>query len=192
MSAQVCILIIVVVIFMAILFRKIVRTDARDDFRIKNILKYSDTEENSTSDYQNIQKSVQESMNFSSNNEYKTEVHSEKDSLSQDIQPEPKQQENIHYSKDFHENTYEEKINDERYIKSDDYFEKYESPNNIKDKKIKKDVHQMIKSFYKGITFTIGILVCLYALFGVIKFAQTTDDAIIYSIWLLIGVILIK
>ena len=65
-------------------------------------------------------------------------------------------------------------------------------PNNIKDKKIKKDVLQMIKSFYKGITFTIGILVCLYSLFGVIKFAQTTDDAIIYSIWLLIGVILIK
>lgn len=49
-----------------------------------------------------------------------------------------------------------------------------------------------VKTFWKGITFTLGAFLCLYAAYGIITQAQTPNDALLYSIWLLIGVILIK
>lgn len=177
MSAQVCLLIIVIVVSMAILFRKIVRTDARDDFKIKNILRYNDEER--VNEYVNNEPEKETVYN---NYEYKTEAHLNNNS--DDLPPQKEIYSEVNDYKEKNDNKADEGFNGA--------YEIYENPKNIQNKKIKKDIIQMIKSFYRGITFTIGLLVCLYSLFGIIKFVQTTDDAIIYSIWLLIGVILIK
>ncbi|MCD8378592.1 MAG: hypothetical protein LUB59_07390 [Candidatus Gastranaerophilales bacterium] len=55
-----------------------------------------------------------------------------------------------------------------------------------------KSIFDYLKMFWHGITFIIGVFVCIYSLIGILYYIQTTNDAIIYSIWLLIGVILIK
>ena len=56
----------------------------------------------------------------------------------------------------------------------------------------KKGFTDYVKMFWKGITFSIGALITLYSFYGLTHFVQTSNDAILYSIWLLVGVILIK
>lgn len=170
MSAKLCLLIIAVAVSFAIFFRKIVRADARDDFRIKNILRHSSEAEDN---YDSMRENVEKSMNFSGSDEFKTEtdISSEKN----DIPPQ---------KKIYNEPNATENVNNNFAEVHENYSHK-----NIKKKK---DIAQMIKSFYRGITFAIGLLVSVYSLVGIIYFVQNTDDAIIYSLWLLIGVVLIK
>ena len=120
------------------------------------------------------------------------------------------------------EPVYYEKINDDAcepdYDTTDDYEEEFTAkksidfdnfddeedddddlkytPKNKETKIVKKSfgssLFSLIKTFWRGITFSLGALICLYAFYGVVAQAQTSNDALLYSIWLLIGVILIK
>ena len=49
-----------------------------------------------------------------------------------------------------------------------------------------------VKTFWRSITFTIGVVICLCALYCLTAQIANSNDAVVYSIWLLIGVILIK
>ena len=68
---------------------------------------------------------------------------------------------------------------------------KYQEPKVVKKSPLL-NLFGLVKTFWRGITFSLGALICLYAFYGVVAQAQTSNDALLYSIWLLIGVILIK
>jgi hypothetical protein len=72
-----------------------------------------------------------------------------------------------------------------------DYQSKEQEPKVVK-KSLALNLFGFVKTFWRGITFSLGALICLYAFYGVVAQAETSNDALLYSIWLLIGVILIK
>lgn len=206
-------------------FTKTVSNDAKNDYRIRDILTNSKTvtkpeateekepaavaatPKQSFEEYQNehnIYEELAAKQKESGYSSYSTTTHTT-ESKNESAQEKPKFAE---------EKIYYEKINDDAcpYSKDDDddddYYEKepkmtYNSNNTKYQKdfeekeeplyqKPRKNLFDYIKTFWKGITFAIGLLVCLYAFGGLAYNVQTSNDAIVYSIWLLIGVILIK
>lgn len=189
-------------------FKKTVSNDATNDYRIRDILSRQEDEELSlkkptpqkeeqipepvgacvNKEYENS--SAEQSYSYHTNS-YSTTAH-----------------ENTEETEPVEEKVFYEKINDdacENYNKfdeedlyeDDEYTdEDYTEIDNEKSvhKPIlkKRSLFDYVKTFWHGITFTIGILVCLYSFFGIATQVQTSNDAIIYSIWLLIGVVLIK
>lgn len=202
-------------------FTKTVSNDAKNDYRIRDILTNSKTvtkqeqpeeepvavaaaPKQSFEEYQNEHNVYEElvaKQKQTSYSSYSTTTH-ETESKKEPAQEKPKFDE---------EKVYYEKINDDAcpYSKDDDddyydeepktiYNNNTEYKNNFEEseqplfQKPRKNLFDYIKTFWKGITFTIGLLVCLYAFGGLAYNVQTSNDAIVYSIWLLIGVILIK
>jgi len=53
-------------------------------------------------------------------------------------------------------------------------------------------VFDYIKTFWKGMTFALGVPALIYGLFSFITNAPTMTEKLTYSIWMLLGVILIK
>lgn len=153
----------------------------------------------------------EQKVNYSySTNTYSTSTHSDNETKTTN--------EKNTYEYD-NEPVYYEKINDDAcepdYKPDDDFDEEYQSTAYQKDyndfvedepqpshtkyqepKVVKKspllNLFGLVKTFWRGITFSLGALICLYAFYGVVAQAQTSNDALLYSIWLLIGVILIK
>lgn len=205
------------------IFTKTVSTDAKDDYRIRDILTnkknetqkeeieepvpVAETPKQSFEEYQNehnIYEEIAAKQNHSGyHSSYSTTTHISEDSNKNSN--ETYKQENVYY----------EKINDDacpeeetKTVYSNDTYE--EEQGSFMDKKLKNSIYKeedetltpkekpykslfdYVKTFWRGITFTVGLLVCLYAFGGLAYNVQTSNDAIVYSIWLLIGVILIK
>ncbi|GEM_PF-5732871 len=55
-----------------------------------------------------------------------------------------------------------------------------------------KGVMSYIKTFWRGITFTLGGLACLYGLYMFMASASMGADTLVATLWVLIGVILVK
>ncbi len=199
----------------AFIFAKTVSNDAKNDYSIRDILSNNDDSEpviiekqiveaprqeykeetniydeiirkqqaQQTAQNQQIQENQQEQTSY--NNAYSTTTHEDT----------PK-----HERSNYEQQVFYEKINDDACPydkdenKDDDYFEDddYEQEKPIKTVKKRRSLFDYVKTFWHGITFTIGIIICIYSFIGISTQVQTSNDAIIYSIWLLIGVILIK
>lgn len=199
MSIQLFIVVVIIISICTIIFTKTVSNDAKNDFKIRDILSNNDesesvksifepvksvNEEKSFEDFENqknIYEEISEEQNKKEKQDYNTTIHS----AQKQEEPEIDQEEDVYY----------EKINDEAC--SEEYNEKYKEDDEYEQMLYKKPVvrgslFDYVKTFWRGITFTIGLLVCLYSVIGIAYQVQTSNDAIIYSLWLLIGVILIK
>lgn len=225
MSASVCLIIIAIFILCVVVFTKTVSNDAKNDFKIRDILSNSEPfeepiEEETISNKLNLkQKPIQETYkeihhetSQQPQEEFVTTIHEEKYYNSEDKSYSGLKQEESYYEKSRYVET--DKFDDNnKNIKPNsncqkpDYIEQeYIETEDINDKAIaglrfKKDTSMLspvknalwyVKTFWRGITFTLGLLTALYSLYGIAFYVQTSNDAVIYSIWLLIGVILIK
>lgn len=111
------------------------------------------------------------------------------------------------HTKSYNNDVYYEKINDDacevedeedeeesKIFNSKSYDDEPEEYNYKSEKTItkpSKTIVDYIKTFWRGVTFTAGLLFSLYALYGFTS-VHDSNDAVIYSIWLLAGVILLK
>lgn len=196
MSVSLIIVLVVVVIFCVIVFQKTVAGDAENDFKIRDVLSRPDIlEEDKPSVEQeySYQEKVEDSFYATSNNhivepeentsldyeEFKTNSHEDdlKENKSEEI-----------FRKEIEESIKEEPKKSV-YVQKDS--SKYIEKEKIVDKK-SKNFFEYVKMFWRGVTFTVGMLICLASVFGIFVHTQTSNDALIYSIWALIGVILIK
>ena len=202
MSTSLWIIIAVITIISIIIFKKTVSSDAENDFKIRDILSGNSYEEEPEPTQQPIktQKSVEEDYLNPQKNIYE-EIeeleHKQTTKQSQEYsQPKQEYSTQTHNEQEFHtetQNNYEYSAqNSYKQPQSKTMFEK-EFQNVEKEYKTKKKgLADYIKMFWKGITFSIGALITLYSFYGLTHFVQTSNDAILYSIWLLVGVILIK
>lgn len=199
-------------------FTKTVSSDAKNDYKIRDILANArseapkkETEEEPVPVAAAPKQSFEEYQN--EHNVYEELVAKQKEagyqSYSTTTHEDEKDEEEHFFTQ---EKVYYEKINDDACPESetkdvypdDDETEtmsgkKYSETlydeideDYIPKKKPYKSLFDYVKTFWKGITFTVGLLVCLYAFGGLAYNVQTSNDAIVFSIWLLIGVILIK
>ena len=202
MSTSLWIIIAVITIISIIIFKKTVSSDAENDFKIRDILSGNSYEEeteptpqpiktqkNIEADYLNPQKNIYE--------EIEELEHKQSTQQTQEYsQPKQEYSTQTHNEQEFHTETqdnYEYSAqNSYKQPQSKTMFEK-EFQNIEKEYKTKKKgLADYVKMFWKGITFSIGALITLYSFYGLTHFVQTSNDAILYSIWLLVGVILIK
>lgn len=202
MSTSLWIIIAVITIISIIIFKKTVSSDAENDFKIRDILSGNSYEEepeqtpqpiktqkNIEADYLNPQKNIYE--------EIEELEHKQSTQQAQEYsQPKQEYSTQTHNEQEFHtetQNNYEYSTqNSYKQPQSKTMFEK-EFQNIEKEYKVKKKgFTDYVKMFWKGITFSIGALITLYSFYGLTHFVQTSNDAILYSIWLLVGVILIK
>ncbi len=202
MSTSLWIIIAVITIISIIIFKKTVSSDAENDFKIRDILSGNSYEEepepnpqpiktqkNIEADYLNPQKNIYE--------EIEELEHKQSTQQAQEYsQPKQEYSTQTHNEQEFHtetQNNYEYSAqNSYKQPQSKTMFEK-EFQNIEKEYKVKKKgFADYVKMFWKGITFSIGALITLYSFYGLTHFVQTSNDAILYSIWLLVGVILIK
>lgn len=202
MSTSLWIIIAVITIISIIIFKKTVSSDAENDFKIRDILSGNSYEEepeptpqqiktqkNIETDYLNPQKNIYE--------EIEELEHKQSTQQAQEYsQPKQEYSTQTHNEQEFHtetQNNYEYSAqNSYKQPQSKTMFEK-EFQNIEKEYKVKKKgFTDYVKMFWKGITFSIGALITLYSFYGLTHFVQTSNDAILYSIWLLVGVILIK
>ncbi|MCM1264680.1 MAG: hypothetical protein NC200_00650 [Candidatus Gastranaerophilales bacterium] len=188
MTTSLWVILTLVTILCIVIFKKTVSNDAENDFKIRDVLSRPDVDEPEHIEEQfksepepvaefeqkieNFKKIQQEPVQEKLDCEYRTNVH-EKQIIEEDL------------NESYQEESGEEKV----------FYDKEFSKEILKDKNIAKKkfgLFDYVRVFWRSITFTVGILVCLYSLFGILRYVQTSNDAIIYSIWLLIGVILIK
>ena len=201
MTTSLWIIIAVVSIVCIIIFKKTVTNDAENDFKIRDVLSRPDLseEENSLTETfnnevepQSIQKPMSQEMN--------KQLYTEPENIYENLQ---KQQYEAEYKTNIHEETVMEKslnhsYQEQKSDKEDDdsiHYDKdfsYEIKKEKTPVKKKNNMFDYVRIFWRGITFAIGVLVCLYSLLGLTHYVQTSNDAIIYSLWLLIGVILVK
>ena len=185
-------------------FAKTVSNDAKNDFRLRDILANSTNETETPRKPQPRVKTEEATVeNVYANNIYEEIVNNKE-----------KEQQTINYSTTAHEtptyNTEEEtpkynqevhyeKINDDACPEDEDNYDseyeealyKMKNPKFVPAKP-SRNFFGYIKTFWRGITFTVGLLVSVYSFIGLAYNVQTSNDALIYSLWLLIGVILIK
>ena len=202
MSLSVLIVAIILLSMCVYVFTKTVSNDAKNDFKLRDIL--YDSNENNTELYQkklkeniqyskdatvekvyanNIYEELANEQNYQTNkNTYSTTAHDMNEKFSEES------------SSQYNDDTYYEKINDDPIEEEEQEIETtqkttYKQP--IYSPK-KRNLADYVKTFWRGITFSIGALVCVYSFIGLAYNVQTSNDALVYSIWLLIGVILIK
>ncbi|MCR5265876.1 MAG: hypothetical protein K6E29_04700 [Cyanobacteria bacterium RUI128] len=198
-------------------FTKTVSSDAKNDYRIRDILANAKSEapkpepaeepvpvaaapKQSFEEYQNEHNVYEElvaKQKEAGYQSYSTTTHEDKKEEEQFFTQEKVYYEKINddacpveETKDIYRDEEEPEIKpDKKY--SETLYDEVDEDYTPK-KKQYKSLSDYVKTFWKGITFTIGLLVCLYAFGGLAYNVQTSNDAIVYSIWLLIGVILIK
>jgi hypothetical protein len=183
-------------------FTKTVSNDAKNDFRLRDILSNSEEKDSVLAKSQTIKDNINSTKEATVEKVYANNIYEELANSSEN-------QKNNNYSTTTHNNSYEEttsrynddtyyeKINDDACPQEDKriyYEEEYISKNfkNQNYNRKSKNLFGYVKTFWKGITFSIGALVCIYSFIGLAYNVQTSNDALIYSLWLLIGVILIK
>lgn len=217
MSLSLWVVVIIVITVCTIIFTKTVSNDAANDYKLRDILSKSpDEEENgsqkklksafipteeeeeapmqqSYEDYEKQTGNIYEEMVKEQNSQaqdFGTKVHeTAADEFDEDIEEE--QEEYKEPQNNYQEEVYYEKINDDACDFEEEDEENYCEVQQKKYPK-KSGLLGFVKTFWRGITFSVGLLVCLYSLIGILNMVQTSNDAIIYSLWLLIGVILIK
>lgn len=205
MSLSLWVVVVIVIAICTFIFTKTVSNDAANDFKLRDILSNSpDEEENekplksaylprgeesephqSYEEYEKQTGNIYEEIAKEENNEFETTVHETEPEETEETEEKPDEQ-------CYQEEVYYEKINDDACDVDEDYEEENYCEVKQKPYPKKRSLFDYVKTFWRGITFTIGFLICLYAFFGIISQVETSNDAIIYSIWLLIGVILIK
>ena len=190
-------------------FKKAVSNDAQNDYRLRDILsnvdeddifadpKLREPQKEAVPVYGNTEK--EEEYSYSKNystNTYSTTTHEQR--------TEKKEEEKVYYEKvnddacdDYSKNDYKttESYTDEEEnedYEDDDYTNQFEKGLKPQKQSLGRRLFDTIKTFWRGITFTIGLLVTIYSFGGLATQVQTSNDAIVYSIWLLIGVVLIK
>jgi len=188
MSTSLWIAVFVVLALCIFIFKKTISSDAENDFKIRDILSSRDSVPNesinkmaqpehahqpSEADYTETQKNLYEEIAESQKQEqYKTETHNDY---------------HTEYSKSFGTKT-----SDDNTLDNAAYDKNFKHKSTPEAYVKRLGFCDFLRIFWRGITFTIGSLACLYSLYGLVSFVQTSNDAVIYSIWLLIGVILIK
>lgn len=197
MSLPLLIFLIVIFGVCAFIFTKTVSNDAKNDFRLRDILSQTDddtvisnknlnrvkTEEATVDNVysSNIYEDIVNSQKTnSSETEYSTTAHSENNSEQKSETPK------------YNQNTYYERINDDACFEDDYEDLDYNADDCVRKTSKSSKIINYIKIFWRGIIFTIGLLVSIYSFIGLAYNVQTSNDALIYSLWLLIGVILIK
>lgn len=200
MSTSVWAILVIITIACIIIFKKTVSSDAENDFKIRDILSGNSYEEpEPIPQPEKIQKSVKEEYLNTQKNIYK-EIEELEEKESQKEQTQNYSQTHNQYStqthneqEKFHTETNKNyDYNTQNSNKQQTYFDK-EFQNIEKEYTTKKrGFSNYVQMFWRGITFTIGALISVYSFYGLTHFVQTSNDAILYSIWLLIGVILIK
>lgn len=224
MSTSFWILFLVIGGICGVVFAKTVSNDAKNDYKLRDILTNSNKEETESEVFtpqtksaaeteekpkpvhagiyeeKNIYEEIAQEQQLSYS--YTTNTHSTNNYTSPQSS---KVEENLNSTPKYEsEPVYYEKINDDACdIDEDEYIEEgYNEPKEFEGElkpkqnyaKTKKSssLFEYVKTFWKGITFCIGMLVCIYSFYGIATQVQTSNDAIVFSIWLLIGVILIK
>lgn len=90
------------------------------------------------------------------------------------------------YSTTQYNKTYEDKYEETTDEVEEDTKETYiQTPT-----KPSRNLYDYVKTFWRGITFTVGMLICVYSFLGLTQ--GSPDSALLYTLWLLIGVMLIK
>lgn len=221
MSIKLILGIIAVLTICIFVFKKTVSGDAENDYRLRDILANAkDEEENSEKEEASkLTLNIKSSYNEKAleENIYEKMEKEQNSSVKVIEKPQEKSEEKPSFNKystqthdtsNYNSEVYYEKINDDA-CETNSYEDIDEEENNIdnesKDNRIYKEVSyddyipnksksilDYIKTFWRGITFTAGLLFSLYAIFGLTQMVQTSNDAIVYSIWLLAGVILLK
>lgn len=202
----------VVLIICVVIFNKTVSGDKENDYRLRDILARAadeDEEEKENKDEEslpqkteeydpsalevNVYEEMEKQQKVETTNNYSTTIHVSEESES--IIP----KNNLNFNQD----VYYEKINDDACDEVSDIFEDNEQEDeeeSFEDKKPskKKEAEKnsgfiyYIKTFWRGVTFTAGIICFILATYGFLNSAQTTSDDIIFAILLLAGVILLK
>ena len=197
----------VIIAICVFVFTKTVSNDAKNDFRLRDILANSSDEKDIVRKPQTRVKTeeatvenvyannIYEELANNKNNEQKTMSYSTTTHETPDETPKYNYEETqSKYSQEVHY----EKINDDACTEEEEDFDNdyEESLYKIKAQKVttkpSRNLFGYIKTFWRGITFTVGMLVSIYSFIGLAYNVQTSNDALIYSLWLLIGVILIK
>jgi hypothetical protein len=213
MSLSILIPAIIIVSICVFVFTKTVSNDAKNDFKLRDIL--SNTQDNDTAETPVYNK--QQTINSQEATVEKVYANNIYEELSKE---ETNQTKYSGYSTTTHDtgyekreekpnynnnDTYYEKINDdacpdddEKYIDEDEDYEdiSYEKKTSPKKQKIRpvktRNLFDYVKTFWRGVTFTVGAIVTVYSFIGLAYNVQTSNDALIFTLWLLIGVILIK
>ena len=212
MSIKLMLRIITILAICIYIFKKTVSGDAENDYRLRDILANSDKDdEELTTEKPSLNLNSGYNEKALSENVYE-ELEKEQTSNVQVVEKTQEKSEFNNYSTQTHEtqnyssDVYYEKINDdacdvENFDEDNSYIDKTDNLNtydkeeyNLKPNKnnTSKSLLGYIKSFWRGVTFTTGLLFSLYAIYGFTFLIQDTNDSIVYSIWLLAGVILLK
>ena len=204
MSITFWIFLVIVLGICIFVFTKTVSNDAKNDYRLRDILSNSDdtvpeqkkepepvkNPQEYLEPEKNIYEEIAEKQAAPNYDGYSTQTH---ETYNQEtVSQEEEKEKNISQPQ---EKVYYEKINDDACDIEEDYYEA-EQPKNIKykpeQKPYRRSLFDYVKTFWRGVTFTVGGLICLYSAYGIVTQVQTSNDAIIFSLWLLIGVISIK
>lgn len=194
------------------IFKKAVSNDSKNDYRIRDILTHSSEDEVTNSfsarkDYGDREResvlvgatpnSVEEDMTTG----YSTVTHESQTQSYSAPKPEAISQETDYYERinddacecdDEDDDDYEEDMDNEPKLEREDIKYKNLKEPVYSQTTPKRSLFDYVKTFWRGITFALGMLISIYSFIGITTQVQTSNDAIVYSIWLLIGVILIK
>ena len=216
MSIKLMLGIMTVLAICIFVFKKTVSGDAENDYKLRDILANAKVEDEETEEKE-IQKpslNIKSSYNEKALEENVYEEMEKEESSPVKVLEKPEEKPlynnystQTHETSTYNSEVYYEKINDDACDTdvsedTEDEEELYDNNSNYKEisyddyipekPKQKKTILDYIKTFWRGVTFTTGLLFSLYAIFGLTQMVQTSNDAIVYSIWLLAGVILLK
>ena len=213
MSIKLILGIVAVLAICIYVFKKTVSNDAENDYRLRDILANSGSKEEETekptlnlkSSYNEkaLEENVYEELEKEKNDKTVAVIEHEEEKTQQAAEPQTSYSTTTHESYSYHtpnynQEVYYEKVNDdacESYSSEDE--EPAEEEYKLSSEKtvtVKKSMGLLdyVKTFWKGVTFTIGAVLFLYAVYGLMNLTQTPEEAIKYSIWLLAGIILVK
>ena len=202
MSTTFWIILVVVLGICIYVFTKTISNDAENDYRLRDILANSNNDDMLSDErpntkinlnlkeseiqpepekniYEEIAQEQQKDITKNTYNEYSTQTHEV-----------PNNVETKKVAYDYPKTDYYEKINDDVC----EYDENIEEDKNEKNEFYPKrrSIFDYVKTFWRSITFTIGVVICLCALYCLTAQIANSNDAVVYSVWLLIGLILIK
>lgn len=211
MSIKLILGIVAVLAICTYIFKKTVSNDAENDYRLRDILANTGSKEeedekltlNLKSSYNEkaLEENVYEELEKEKNDKTVAVIEQEEEKIQQATEPQKSYSTTTHDSyhiPNYNQEVYYEKVNDdacENYSAEDEEpaeeEEKYLSEKTVTVKK-SMGLFDYVKTFWKGVTFTIGAILFLYAVYGLMNLTQTPEEAIKYSIWLLAGIILVK